>query len=170
MAFYDPTSSIVTGTNADLDNLIASLKDKLPAKAASVAVNTIATPISTTSGTAAIITNGATPASITLSFDSAQHELALLIATAHYSGSVKYDAPEFDIYNGTTAVLTRRSFVQDALASYDGYAQQVVLFHPILGGLSGNVTYSLRWRRQSGTGTLECGYYSIAGVVLKLRS
>jgi hypothetical protein len=77
------------------------------------------------------------------------------------SSSVAADIAEFDIHDGTSALFTRRVRIDAAAASNKGYSHQAAFRYRALASVSGAKTYSLRWRRQAGTGTLECGYYSI---------
>ena len=169
MSVFDPTSSILVGGVVDLDGLLSTLKDKLPAKAAETAVNKIGSPISTTSTSFTTVTDGTTPGTITLSLDAAQDEVIILLAEMGVSSDSAGHSLEAEIHDGTSQIAVRRIFITDASAAYDGMDKQIIVPKLIIGGVSGSKTYSLRWKRVSGAGTLECGYYSIMGIVLKYR-
>lgn len=118
-------------------------------------VDTIGAPVTTTSSTMATI--GSASVSLTVG----AHELIKVDVLVTCSSSVAGDVAEFDIHDGTSALFTRRVRIDNAVAANKGYSHQAAFRYRALGGISGAKTYSLRWRRQAGTGTLECGYYSI---------
>lgn len=169
MPVFDPTSSILTGGVVDIDGLLSTLKDKLPAKVVETAVNKIGSPISTTSSSFTTVTDGSDPASITLSLDAAGDEVIVLLAEMGVSSDSAGHSIEAEIHDGLSQIAVRRLFITDASTAYDGMDKQIIIPKLIIGGVSGSKTYSLRWKRVSGTGTLKCGYYSIMGIVLKYR-